>query len=295
MKRYGEAEFVNHRRIIRTWAMAGGSLAVLATVAVGISQAQTTPAARPATPQTVNSKAIRAAAVAGNSASASSAAPQAIYKPNFRPGPVLLRKPQGPAMVLWSAARAQATRMRQVHPVNTLLSRLPKADLDHTQLPVLLPRDGGTVAVDKSRLFSFGDAYAINLPQAKGTQLTMYGNRAFVPADNGAVSKKPALRLAGMPEDVRIDQTEDGWTATFTRYGVVYSLDVTCDDMGSPDCTSDSYLRKQIAQFDDVALGQDANSEADGKLAPPGPKPKPAATTGNWFDQAVKNLTGGKQ
>ncbi len=282
---------MNHHRTIGAWALAGGAIAVFALAAAGLSHAQNT-AVKPAA-QTVSANALKPAAA--SSGSASSAAPLAIYKPNFRPGPVLMRQPRGPALVLWSQARAQAGRMRKDHPINGFLSRLPKPDIDRTRLPVLLPHDGGSVATDKGRLFSFGDAYAINLPQAKGTQLTMYGNRSFVSADKGTVSKKPFARLANMVEDVRIDQTEDGWTATFTRYGVVYSLDVTCDDMASPDCTSDAYIRKQITQFDDVAMGQDATNEADGKLTTT--NVKPAAPAGNWFDQAtqtIKNITGMK-
>ncbi|MGZ3298083.1 MAG: hypothetical protein ACXU8O_03625 [Asticcacaulis sp.] len=271
---------MKHRKGRFALAMAGGSLAALAAAAVIGSGA--------ASQTATNATAVRPAAqTVKPAATTAQSAATPLYHPNFKPGPMFLRKPQAPAPVLWSQATAQMARLRQTRPVNSLASRLPKAELDRTRLPVLLPHDGGFVAIDKTRLFSFGDAYAMNLPQPKGTQITLYGNRSFVAADAGAISKRPVMKLAGMPEDVRIDQTEDGWTATFTRYGVVYSIDVTCDDMASPDCTSDSFLRKAITQFDDVALGQDATNEANGASAATKPKP-------DWLSQVFKSVTGGK-
>lgn len=280
-------------RIKRMGIIGSASLAVIAlAVGAGLgAHAQTnTLAARPVT----NAAAVRPAAAATSSSAAASSPAGPIYKLNFKLGPMIMRRPQGPALVLWAQVRSQAARMRQAHPVNSFLSRLPKTDIDRTRLPVLLPHEGSSVATDKGRMFSFGDAYAMNLPQAKGTQITLYGNRSFVPADKGAVSRHPFLRLAGMPEDVRIDQTEDGWTATFTRYGVVYSVDVSCDDNASPDCTSDAYIRKQITQFDDVTMGQDATNEANGISTTNVKQGKPA---GNWLDQvsqSIKNITGAK-
>ncbi len=292
--------------IKRIGIIGGGSLAVIAVaISIGVAaHAQTKPqtnalVAKPLAvkPAAVNAAAAQqpAGATSSSAAASTSNSPAATpYKLNFRPGPMILRRPQGPALVLWSQVRGQATKMRQAHPVNSFLSRLPKNDIDRTRLPVLLPHEGSSVATDKGRLFSFGDAYAMNLPQAKGTQITFYGNRSFVPADKGAVSRHPLARLNGMAEDVRIDQTEDGWTATFTRYGVVYSIDVTCDDQASPDCTSDAYIRKQITQFDDVTMGQDATNEANGINTTNVKQGKPA---GNWLDQvsqSIKNITGAK-
>ena len=197
--------------------------------------------------------------------------------------PVLLRKALPPARVQWQAALDQANQQKTLRKTDSVAARLPRAELDRTRLPVILPR-AGVIDTAKAKLVSFGDAYALNLPQAKGVQITMYGNRSFVPAEAGAVSKKPVARLLNVVEDVRISQMEDGWTGTFTRYGVVYSLDVSCDDINSPDCQSDAYIRNAIAQFDDVTLGAEAQAEAKSEAS------KTVAKPTNWLDGAVKSV-----
>jgi len=198
------------------------------------------------------------------------------------PPAALLRKVLPPAPVQWQAAQQTQARNAEVRRPDSLALKLPKAQLDQIRLPVVLPR-AGVIDTAKARLLSFGDAYALNLPQAKGTQLTMYGNRSFVQADSGAISSRPKIRLAGVPEDIRISQIEDGWTATFTRYGVVYSIDLSCDDSASPDCKSDAYLRKAIAEFTDVSIGAQAQNEAR--------TPVKTQTSANWLNQAAKIFT----
>ncbi len=198
--------------------------------------------------------------------------------------PILLRKPMPPAKVDWQAAvNRSGTMAKQARISGGLKARLPKAQLDKTRLPVVLPREGGVVDTAKAKMMSFGDAYALNMPQPnrKGTQVTVYGNRTFVPTDSGAISKRPIARLAGVVEDIRIGQMEDGWTATFTRYGVVYSIDVSCDSMNSDDCKTDSYIRDVIAQMDDVTMGSEAQSEADQQIK----------DDGNWLNQVSKTIS----
>jgi hypothetical protein len=182
--------------------------------------------------------------------------------------------------------------MKGLRPANTFVSRLPKATIDRTRLPVILPREGSGIDTAKAKMVSFGDAYALNLPQAKGLQITMYGNRSFVQTDKGAISARPVQKLAGVAEDIRISQMEDGWTATFTRYGVVYSLDVSCDDINSADCKTDAFIRKAIAQFDDVTVGADAQAEADGKMNADG-KPVAAGPLDGLFNTITKMTKGG--
>jgi hypothetical protein len=236
--------------------------------------------------QMVHAQSQTATAAGTRPVAASTVAPNAQNRPVTAarlPPQILLRRALPPAPVQWSTAIQQQARNAQARRADSLALKLPKAQLDQLRLPVVLPR-AGLIDTAKAKLLSFGDAYALNMPQAKGTQLTMYGNRSFVQADKGAISSRPTVRLAGVPEDIRITQTEDGWTATFTRYGVVYSLDLSCDDTASPDCASDSYLRKAIAEFTDVSVGAQAQSEAK---APPKVQP-------NWFDQAAKMFSAKK-
>ena len=272
-----------NRRKIQYLAMAGGGLLAASVVGVvilgGSSHAQDrqtqTATAKPAfnrqaltfKPATADSRAVPAAATATQSPATQSPAAQSQVQ--LKVAPAFLRKPiAAPAKVQWSAALTQSARMQQIRKPNNLALRLPRAQLDKVRLPVLLPHEG-IISTVNPRLMSFGDAYALNLPQAKGTQITMYGNRSLVAADKGAISSLPVARIAGVPEDIRISQTEDGWTATFSRYGVVYSVDVSCDTIDSPDCQNDGYIRKAIAQFDDVTLGADAQNEAKGPAPAP--------------------------
>lgn len=202
--------------------------------------------------------------------------------------PVLLRRPMAPAKVQWAPAKSRSSQMKSARKPNSLAARLPKAQLDRTRLPVILPREG-VIDTAKAKMVSFGDAYALNMPQAKGIQITMYGNRSFVQGDKGSVSARPVQKLAGVAEDVRISQMEDGWTATFTRYGVVYSLDVSCDDIKAPDCLTDGYIRQAIGQFDDVTMGAEAEAEANKDAGA-------TAQSGNVLDQiskTISNLTKG--
>lgn len=224
------------------------------------------------------------AAGQGSSSAATKPATNVAVRPTT---PVLLRKPLPPGKVQWSNAIAQSNRMKSLRQ-SPVIARVPKATLDRTRLPVILPRTGGTIDTAQAKMVSFGDAYALNLPQAKGVQITMYGNRAFVPTDKGAISARPVQKLAGVAEDIRITQMEDGWTATFTRYGVVYSLDVSCDDINSADCKTDAFIRKAVAQFDDVTVGADAQAEADGKLNADGKAVGPLDGLFNAFNKMSK-------
>ncbi|MBW8879927.1 MAG: hypothetical protein JF615_00495 [Asticcacaulis sp.] len=223
-------------------ALIGTVAGVFVTAQLVHAQSQTAPAARPVATSTTTAQTAQTRPVA------------------TRPGAVLMR------------------RALQARRPDSLALRLPKAQLDQVRLPVVLPR-AGVIDTAKAKLLNFGDAYALNLPQPQGKQLTMYGNRTFVQADRGAISSRPTVKLAGVPEDIRISQMEDGWTATFTRYGVVYSIDLSCDDNASPDCTSDAYLRKAIAEFTDVSVGAQAQTEAKA--------PKTEAST-NWLNQVAK-------
>ncbi|EGF90295.1 hypothetical protein ABI_33120 [Asticcacaulis biprosthecium C19] len=244
--------------------------------------------AAPTTAQPLN-RAIFAQSSSSQASSSQATIARAPFRGDIVAGKsVLLRKPMAPAKVDWSAAMKQNERMetqqktaRTARP--SLKARLSRPDLDKTRLPVILPREGGVVDTAKAKMVSFGDAYAINMPQPdrNGVQVTVYGNRTFVASDSGTVSKRPFARLAGVAEDVRIGQMEDGWTATFTRYGVVYSIDVSCDSINTPDCKTDDYIRNVIAQMDDVTMGSEAQKEAGVQIK----------EDSNWLNQVSKTIS----
>ena len=236
----------------------------------------------------------KAQAVTGSDATTTAPAriaAQPVAKQTFRGDtlfgrPILLRRPLPPAKVQWQGAVDQSNKMRTMRKTGGFATRLPRPELDKTRLPVILPRDGGMVDTAQAKLVSFGDAYALNMPQKNGMQITSYGNRSFVPADGGAVSKRPVARLLSVAEDVRISRMEDGWTATFTRYGVVYSVDVSCDDINAPDCQTDSFIRQAVAQFDDVTMGSQAQAEAN--AVTPAASPNLIDQVSNAFNRMTK-------
>ncbi len=280
------------RNRIRNVAIGGVSvtaLAIAGVVALGGHASLAQDATKATTNTATVAKPVTTASTTQTAANrnAIAAAPVAVAA---RPqgAPVFLRRPMAPGKVQWGPARDRSSQMRTTRKPNSLASRLPRAQLDRTRVPVILPREG-IIDTAKAKMVSFGDAYALNMPQAKGIQITMYGNRSFVQGDKGSVSARPVQKLAGVAEDMRISQMEDGWTATFTRYGVVYSIDVSCDDIKAPDCMTDGYIRQAVAQFDDVTMGADAEAEAN----------KDAGTTtqsGNLLDQiskSISNLTKG--
>lgn len=158
------------------------------------------------------------------------------------------------------AADKAAPRLRQA--IRPVASRLSRDQVNRTRLPLLTPREGGMVRTERARLVSFGDAYSLNLPQDKGVVLTVTGNRRMVQAKRGEIARKPRLKLANIPEDVQITRLEDGWSASFRRFGVLYTVDLLCDDAQDVKCLDDAYLRKAVADMTDVSLGEEAQKEA---------------------------------
>jgi len=238
----------------------------------------------------------KAQAATGSDAAAEAPA-QTVAKPIARQAfrgdtqfgrPILLRRPLPPAKVQWAGAMNQANKMRPSRKTGGFATRLPRPELDATRLPVILPRDGGMIDTTQAKLVTFGDAYALNLPQKNGMQITSYGNRSFVPAEGGSVSKRPVARLLSVAEDIRISQMEDGWTATFTRYGVVYSIDVSCDDINAPDCQNDTFIRQAVAQFDDVTMGSQAQAQAEANAVVPAANPNLIDQVSNAFNRMTK-------
>ncbi|WP_189488127.1 hypothetical protein [Asticcacaulis endophyticus] len=164
----------------------------------------------------------------------------------------------------WQAAAARHQRGIVAKTTAAIVSRLPRPELDKTRLPILLPRSGGALKTAQAKLISFGDAYSMNLPQGDGVQITLSGNAAAMPVPSGAISRleKRAARIQGVLEPVQIDRTEDGWTASFTRFNVTYTADLTCDDSEAAACKTDGYLRTVVADLTDVVMGNAAIAAA---------------------------------
>lgn len=149
-------------------------------------------------------------------------------------------------------------------------SQFPKTsigDLDRTTLPILLP--DGTTGVDLSglNLSSEGDVYDIRLPQSTpGLRVLLSGSRVFVPVEPGTLSRQKFDRvvIGGEVVPALFNRTEDGWLASFSRFGMSYTVEVICD-LGPAEnyCKDDSYARKVTSGMTQVVLGQAGLADLD--------------------------------
>lgn len=135
--------------------------------------------------------------------------------------------------------------------------------LDSTTLPVLLPDGSAPVSTSGLIFSSFGDVYDITLPQpAANLGVTLSGTRVSVALDPGSLyRRKPdKVTIGGQPQAVYILQTEEGWLASFNRYGVDYTVTVGCGDdaQSRPYCANDSYIRQVTSSLSEVVLGAQA-------------------------------------
>ncbi|ESQ91703.1 hypothetical protein ABAC460_05025 [Asticcacaulis sp. AC460] len=153
------------------------------------------------------------------------------------------------------AAKTRATR--------SLRARTDQVDA--TTLPILLPDASTGVSRDSLAFTSLGDVYDINLPQpVKGLSVLLSGTRVFVAASPGMVKgvKFDQVDMGGQQVEVLFSQTEDGWTASFSRFGMAYTIDVICDEEPATGyCQDSSYIRKIAAGMTEVVLGARAERE----------------------------------
>lgn len=210
----------------------------------------------------------------------------AVFRPLTQREPVISKRAAPPTAVDWKAVRERrAATDKSARARPSTIARLPRNELNRTRLPVLVPRDGGVVKTQQARMVSLGDAYSLNLPQDKEQDITVYGTRSLVEGERGSVSNKSFSRVQSVKEDVQITRMEDGWSATFSRFGVVYTVDFLCTD-DQPECQNDTRIKQIVADMDDVALGEQAEAEADAAINPPG---NPAA---RWLNKAVGTVSG---
>ena len=193
------------------------------------------------------------------SSASASKAPSTKPKPNIAAS---IKKALPTAAVDWAQAVRISKRSQLKAQVNPIVARLPKLELDKTLLPVLLPKAGATFKATQASMVSFGSAYSLNLPQRAGLNIILYGHRTLAPADKGGVANLARTKISGVAEDIFMSQTEDGWTASFKRFGVVYTVDVSCDDLEAPECKTDGYIRAAVADLGEVSLGASAQKEA---------------------------------
>jgi hypothetical protein len=136
-----------------------------------------------------------------------------------------------------------------------LAPNLNPAAVDQTRVPILLPVDETLTA--GARLYSFGDYYTITA-DAPGMGVSLSGTTAVVPMPANTPLK---IDPAG-PEGVTSQRTVDGQLISFTRYGVLYTVEVRCDAPTDPRCADDNYARGLLAKTTAVVMGAAARAAA---------------------------------
>ena len=138
---------------------------------------------------------------------------------------------------------------------NSLAPNLDQAAVDQTRVPILLPVDEGLTS--GARLYSFGDYYTITA-DAPGVGVSLSGTTAVIPLAPDTPLKIDAVG----PEGVTSQRTVDGQLISFTRYGVLYTVEVRCDAPTDPRCADDNYARGLLAKTTAVVMGSAARAAA---------------------------------
>ena len=137
----------------------------------------------------------------------------------------------------------------------SLATNLDKAEVDATKVPILLPTDAKIMA--GARIYSFGDYYTITA-DAPGAGISLSGTTAIIPLP---ASKPLKIDPVG-PEGLTVQRTVDGQLASFTRYGVLYTVEVRCEKAGDLRCADDNYVLGLVGKTTTVVLGAAARAEA---------------------------------
>lgn len=154
----------------------------------------------------------------------------------------------------WAAAVADSRRRPGERAFLAGGGKLDMAAVDRTRLPILTPTDPSLVG--GARFYSFGDYYSLNLDQP-GLTIELTGTRVVGPTPQGLTR----LPTAG-PERVSVQRTVDGQLLSFTRYDLLYTVEVRCDAPRDARCRTDALAREVYAKTQGVILGRSARVEA---------------------------------
>lgn len=134
-----------------------------------------------------------------------------------------------------------------------LLARAPGIDpavVDRTAVPILLIFDP---MMETARLYSFGDQYTL-AARIAGAHVAMTGTTALTPVPS---TTRFSVTAKG-PEQLVVQRTVDGQLASFTRYGVLYTVELRCDQPTDAICRSEAAVRALQARTNVVVMGKAA-------------------------------------
>ncbi len=172
-----------------------------------------------------------------------------------------------PAAIDWTAVSRDYNPNRAAVAMRAPGLRQDQKEVDSTNLPILMP-DGSAPGTTTDLVFSsFGDVYDITLNEpVANLGVVLSGTRASVRVAAGTFYPRTPdqVTIGGTPQAVFFLQTEEGWMASFNRYGVDYTVTVGCGDdaQSKPYCTDDTYIRKLTASLSNVVLGARAERAA---------------------------------
>jgi len=153
----------------------------------------------------------------------------------------------------------QVVSDRRQRPGERLLAafktKLDQGAVDRTRIPILIPEDGPLM--ERARFYSFGDFYSLNLDVPNGS-VELTGTKIFTPAPKNFINR---LKPEG-PENLTVVRTIDGVQASFTRYGLLYTVEIRCDEPKDGRCREEGPLRKILEKVRGVVLGREARRAA---------------------------------
>jgi hypothetical protein len=156
----------------------------------------------------------------------------------------------------WQAVRIFQQRNRSDSLVADMSARFKPETVDAIDLPILLP----DIAALRSnaRLYAFGDFYSLSfkLPDAH-VSLSGNGRPLRMAAARPAVMAKAEGDTA-----LTVQRTVDGRVASWTRFGVLYTAEVTCDSPKALPCRDETFVRKLVEQHRGVMMGKNARRAA---------------------------------
>ncbi|MDH4384239.1 MAG: hypothetical protein QE280_02220 [Caulobacter sp.] len=200
---------------------------------------------------------------------ASQTAPPPTTGPGARPAPQArppvqkataavrppVERPAEPASqggIDWKSA---VTGARRSEGDQALLGKLDRAAIDKTAVPILLPADPALTG--NARLYSFGDYYSLSA-DLPGVGVSMSGTTTTV----ALPAQSPLKMSADTPEQLVIQRTVDGQLASFVRFGVLYTVEVRCDDPKDSRCRNETLVRQIQGQTNRVVMGRAARQAA---------------------------------
>ena len=222
------------------------------------------------------------------------------------PAPGLQALP--PAAIDWNAV-ARDYRNSTANAVKAVPSfRRHAKQLDAVQIPVLLPHAGPNMNTTDMVFIPGVHTYTVSLPDptAPGVHIAVSGDSVYVQVAPGTIVTNAVANVPinGQAQKIIVTPTESGQLATFTRYGIVYTVEVDCDtpDTAAKFCDGNGYIQQVIGGMTDVVLGAPAERTMRANAKTPidqGPPPpttadleKAAAAKARQEELVRKNLRG---